>query len=178
MRLLRDDIQELLSAAPPADAARRVSAGRPRGPRSWRLKRNCALRPAQYLAAIGVLMGMSALVAVGCWIRGLWLVPVFCGAELLGITVAALAYAHHAIDGEIVRVDKDGQVHVDVDRGRRHDRYVFPSSQTRLVKPADAPGTLWLHHGATRIELARYVSTDTREAFEGQLRQALRETWS
>ncbi|CAM3585567.1 DUF2244 domain-containing protein [Bordetella sputigena] len=177
MRLIRGDIDELLSAAPPADTSRFARDDGPGGPRRWRLKRNCALRPGQYLTGIGLLMGISALVAIGCWIRGLWLVPIFCGFELLGIAVAALAYAHHAIDGEIVQVLADGRVHIEVDRGLRHASYIFPSSQARLIKPGDAPDALWLHHGATRIELAHYVSAEARDAFERQLRRALRESW-
>jgi uncharacterized membrane protein len=175
MRRFSEDIDELLSAAPPNGAAWRLPGGDWRGPRAWRLKRNCALRPPQYLAAIALLMGIAALVAVACWVRGIWVVPLFCGVELLAIAVAALAYARHAIDGEIVAVTPDKRVRVEVDRGLLHTSYVFEADRIRLIKPAEAPDTLWLHHGATRIQLAGYTSGAVRDAFEGELRRAIRD---
>jgi uncharacterized membrane protein len=175
MRRISDDIDNMLSSAPPARGTWHVPHGSPRGPSTWRLKRNCALRPLQYLGAMGFLMSLSAVVAAACWIRGIWLVPLFCGIELLGIAAAAIAYARHAVDGEIVQLTGDGRVRVEVDRGLRHTAYLFLTNQVRLIRPTDAPDTLWLHHGATRIELASYASPATRDAFENELRQAIRD---
>jgi uncharacterized membrane protein len=175
MRRISQDIEELLSAAPPSGAVWCAPGGDRPGPHAWRLKRNCALRPAQYLAAIALLMSLAALVALACWIRGIWLVPLFCGLELVVIAVAALAYARHAIDGEIVAVTPDRHVRVEVDRGLTHTSYLFEADRVRLIKPADAPDTLWLHHGATRVQLAACTSAAVRDAFEGELRSAIRD---
>jgi uncharacterized membrane protein len=175
MRRFTQDIDELLSAAPPPGAVWWTRGGDPAGPRAWRLKRNCSLRPPQYLAAIALLMSLAALVALACWVRGIWLVPLFCGAELVVIAVAALAYARHAIDGEIVAVTQDRRLRVEIDRGLVHTCYLFDAGRVRLIKPAEAPDTLWLHHGTTRVQLAAYTSAATRDAFEGELRRALRD---
>lgn len=170
LRLPSDDIA---SASPPGAGTWRFPWQPPEGPRAWRLKRNCALRPRQYLAAMGLLMGLSALVAVACWIRGLWLVPVFCALELVAIGVAALAYARHAIDGEIVAFTDDGHLRVEVDRGRWHASHLFEPWRVRLVR-TDA-GELWLHHGGTRIPVGGHASPAVRDAFDAELREALRQ---
>jgi uncharacterized membrane protein len=174
MRDLRLRSDDLVSASPPGAGAWVFPWLPPRGPRTWRLKRNCALTPRQYLGAMGLLMGISALVAAGCWIRGIWLVPVFCGAELVAISAAAFAYACHAIDGETVTLTEDGHVRVDVDRGLKHAAHVLDSRRVRLVR-TDA-NDLWLHQGPVRLEVGRYASASARDGFEAELRKALRQS--
>ncbi|WP_082988050.1 DUF2244 domain-containing protein [Bordetella bronchialis] len=160
---------EWMSASPPASWTLPWRA--PPGPRVWRLKRNCALRPAQYFAAMGLLMGISAAVAIGCWIRGIWLVPVFCGIELIAIAGAALAYARHAIDGETITLTEAREVRVEIDRGPRHETHVLRVDGLRLLK--EEADTLWLKQGATCIPVGRHASPAMRAAFEADLRKTL-----
>ncbi|ARP87450.1 hypothetical protein CAL13_15455 [Bordetella genomosp. 9] len=162
-----------ISASPPRTGGW-DGVGRPsRRPRVWRLKRNCALLPSQYLASIALLMGLSAAVAISCWIRGLWVVPIFSCVELTAIGMAAFIYARHAVDGEIVTLTEDGRLRVEVDRGLLHSAYVFEPGRVRLIRTAAEPGRLWLCHGSTRIELCRYVQESVAQAFEADLRRAL-----
>jgi uncharacterized membrane protein len=123
------------------------------------------------LAAIGLLMGISALVAIACWIRGIWLVPIFCCIELIGIAAAALAYARHAIDGEVVTLTEDRNIRVEVDRGIRHDAYTFLAQRLRVVR--DSRDDLWLRDGGLCIQVGAHTSPVTRDMFEAELRKAL-----
>lgn len=171
MRRLSLNTDDLASAAPPAAGGWAFPWRPPRGSRVWRLKRNCALRPVQYAAGIGLLMGMSTLVALACWIRGIWLVPVFCGLELAAVGTAALAYARHAIDGETVTLTDAREVRVEVDQGLRHETYLLPAQGLRVIKDTD--DTLWLRQGATRVQVGAHASAAVREAFEADLRAML-----
>ena len=171
MRNLHADTDDLASASPPAGGVWTFPRLPPRGPRTWRLKRNCALRPNQYFAAIGLLMGISAAVAISCWIRGLWVVPIFCCIELAAIAAAALAYARHAIDGETITLTEDRDIRVEVDRGVRHDTYLLKEQGLRLIK--DDSDILCLRQGTTCIQVGRYASPAARDAFEVGLRSAL-----
>lgn len=175
MRQLRLHTDELASAAPPMAGGWGLPWRPPRGAHVWRLKRNCALRPGQYLAAMGLLMGISALVAIACWIRGIWLVPVFCCIELTAVSAAALAYARHAIDGETVVLVGNREVRVDVDRGLRHDRYVLPAQGLRLIRDED--GALYLRQGGTRLQVGAHAPAAVREAFAADLRDMLAGRW-
>jgi uncharacterized membrane protein len=158
---------------PPIWAAQRPPPPQPPS-RTWRLKANCALSPRQFMASIGALMGASSIVAICCALRGLWLVPVFCGAELLVIAVAALAYARHAIDGETVTLTCDGLVLVEADRGLRRTSHVFQLGQARLVRPDTEPGTLWLCQHTRRVRLGQHAPPAMLAAFESDLRQRIR----
>jgi uncharacterized membrane protein len=171
MRDLRLYSDHLASASPPGAGAWVAPWRAPRGSRTWRLKRNCALRPYQFLAAMGMLMGLSALVALACWIRGLWLVPIFCSIELVAIAVAVLAYAPHAVDGEIVTLTAERQVRVEVDRGTRRDAYVFQAHRLRVVR--DDKNALWLRDGDMRVKVGSHASESARDMFAAELREAL-----
>jgi uncharacterized membrane protein len=145
-----------------------------RPPRTWRLKANCALSPRQFMASMGALMAASTIVAACCALRGLWLVPIFCGLELLVIVAAALAYARHAIDGEIVTLAGDGRILVEADCGLRRTSHVFQLGQARLVRPDTQPGTLWLQQHTRRLRLGQHAPPGMLAAFESELRQQIR----
>lgn len=162
---------DLVSAAPPTAGGWALAWRAPRGPRVWRLKRNCALRPSQYAGAIALLMGIAAVVALACWIRGIWLVPLFCCIELAAVAAAAVAYARHAIDGETVTLTDARDVRVEVDRGLRHETYLLPVQGLRLVK--ENAETLWLRQGATCIQVGQHAPPEVRDAFEADLRNML-----
>lgn len=172
MRDIRLINAELQAGAPPGGAAWPYSAPPPRDERRWRLKRNCALRPGQYAGAIAGLMTVAAVVAIACWIKGLWLVPVFCAVELTAVGAAALAYARHAVDGEVVTLTADGRLLVELDHGTRRRKLEFAAARVRLVKDAD--NFLWLRQGERQIELGRQLSGIARDTFEAELRRALR----
>ncbi|WP_158515159.1 DUF2244 domain-containing protein [Bordetella sp. H567] len=181
MRHASLNTDDLVSAAPPTAGVWAPAWRPPPGRHVWRLKRNCALRPTQYAAAMGLLMGISAVVAIACWIGGIWLVPIFCCIELSAVAVAALAYARHAIDGETITLTETRDVRVEIDRGLRHETYLLQAQGLRLVK--EDADTLWLRQGAIRIQVGGHAAPAMRDAFEAELRDMLagrpgREPWA
>jgi uncharacterized membrane protein len=144
----------------------------------WALKRNCSVTPSVFMASSGVILTPPLFFAVFFLIKGLWPITVFCGAEMVGLMVAFLAFARHAMDGERVWLFADGQLVVEVTDGRHCKRHVLNAAWARLDIDAQNPGHLWLCQGKIRLRLGRHVRTPQREAFGRELRKQLRDVRS
>lgn len=155
-------------AGPAADAPADPVACR------WSLKRNCSVYPQQFLMGSGGLLAICISVAFYFWLRGFWVVCLFCGGEMISIVAASVCYARHARDGEIVSLLRDGRLVIQVDDGLRHTEHVFNPNWARLVRQDTPADSLWLHYGSVRLRLARHVAPERRAAFEAEIRRAIR----
>jgi uncharacterized membrane protein len=140
----------------------------------WALKRNCSVTPSVFLASCAVILTPPLFFAVFFLIRGLWPITVFCSAEMIGLTLAFLAFARHAMDGERVWLFTDGQLVVEITDGRQCKRHILNAAWTRLDADTKNPDNLWLCQGRTRLQLGRHVRVPQREAFGRELKKQLR----
>ena len=73
-------------------------------PLSWLfdLRRNVSITPRQLMGCYALLCVLSLLVAAGFWWRGVTIVSLFTGLELLAVGAALLVFARHAGDRETI----------------------------------------------------------------------------
>ena len=141
--------------------------------RCWQLRRTCCVTPRQFLLGMGFTAGIALAVSLGFALRGLWPVAVYGAAEILLLAGAALSFTRHVRDGETIMLLADGRLVVDVQSGPAVTRHVFNRNWARLVRPPDAPGSLWLHYGSFRLRLARHVPMEEHRRIEAELRHSL-----
>jgi len=150
--------------------------------RRWRLRRNCCVSPRQFVAGIGAIAAVATAVGLaGAW-YGIWLIPLYCLAEVIGTAVAAFCFIRHARDGEDVALLSNGTLVVELYQGQKVTRHVMHGQWVRIVRRGTGAADLsvWLHEGRLRIRLARHLDPARRLAFEADIRQALaqRPSWS
>ena len=73
----------------------------------WSFRRNCAIRPAQLLGVFAFLSAVSLSVATVFWMYGATYVLPFAFLEVTVLGIAFVAYARHATDGEIARLEQN-----------------------------------------------------------------------
>ena len=76
----------------------------------WQMRRNCALTPKQLLQFYIVLVCISLIVAVGFFLAGAWVIPIFTALELSAVTLGFLIYCRHALDSETIEIEGRGSV--------------------------------------------------------------------
>jgi len=145
---------------------------------TWALKRNCSVTPSVFLASCAVILTPPLFFALFFLVKGLWPITIFCSAEMIGLTIAFLAFARHAMDGERVWLFTDGRLIVEITEGRQCTRHVLNAAWTRLDAAAENPDTLWLCQGRTRLHLGRHVREPQRQAFGRELKKQLRDVKS
>lgn len=151
----------------------RFAHGIPGGLR-WELRRNCALKPRQVMAAFAVACVLSLAAAVVCWALGARLVLPFAGLELLALGGLWLAYARHAGDRETLTL-RAGALDVEQQDGATVRHTSFRAAGVR-VEPARADGSLIELSGpGRRVQVGRWVRPELRGALARELRRALRE---
>lgn len=150
--------------------------------RRWRLRRNCCVSPRQFIAGTGAIVAVATAVGLaGAW-HGIWLIPLYCLAEVIGTAAAAFCFIRHARDGEDVALLRNGTLVVDLHEGQRVTRHVLHGQWVRIVRRGTCAADLsvWLHEGRLRVRLARHLDPARLLAFEADIRQALaqRPSWS
>lgn len=142
--------------------------------RHWVLRKNCSFTPRQvlafYLSLTVVALGIAAYFA---W-RGLWLVLPFAVVENLGLALALLYYAWHALDRDCIWLH-DGQLRIDLVRADCVTQYRFPACWARLEWRGRRGDMLWLCHGNQAVRVGTYVTPKQRRRFAAELRTALRQ---
>lgn len=136
------------------------------------MRRNCSLAPRQLFAALLALGALAVAVASVLWTLGAPFALPFAGVELLGLTIAALAYARHAVDREQVSIE-DGVLRVESVCGSAIRRAELDARRTRVAGPGESSTLIELSDGRARIALGRLVRVDARRALAVELRAAI-----
>jgi uncharacterized membrane protein len=142
------------------------------GARCWRMRRNCALTPAQTLVGFAALCALILPIGALWWLLGYPLVMVFVLAELLTVAVLLCCYARHAVDAETLLLH-DGRLQVRQDIGTRFQVTEFdvPSLRVRLMP--DPSQFVALRARGTQVLVGRYLTGPQRQQLARELQQAL-----
>lgn len=143
---------------------------------SWDLRRNCALRPGQLLAAVGAVCGLHLLMAGAAWSAGLAWVAAFALLESGGIAVALLCYMRHACDRETIVLEDGRWLCVERHCGNDVAAVRLEAARVRVGcggRAADA-GLVQLSAGAVEVQVGRHVRPHQRQRVAQELRHALR----
>lgn len=150
---------------------RMAQAESPATVRRWRLLRPHALRPGQFLAALGMLAAWLVLLAGAALLLDYWPIALFCALVLAG-TVAGFWHAtRHALDGETVALHADGTVEVRVARGQAESCHRFAAAWLRVEH---GPAGVRLCSSGSRVLVGTQIGAAIRPALAAELRAALR----
>lgn len=141
--------------------------------KEWRLKRNCALSPRQFVAWFVSLCSVSLTIALVFLWRGAWMILPFTVLELGALLTACVIQARHAIDYEHIRLFPNRLV-VERMQAFRVTRDEFNPLWVRVEPGATSREPMILHSAGKSVRIGRYLMADARETFATELRAWLR----
>ena len=139
----------------------------------WLLPRNCSLAPRQAIAFYVSLCALSLAIGGVFWLHGAPLVIPFAGLEVLALGTALLFYAHHAADGETIRLHP-GRLTVRRVDGARLEQVEFTPAWVRVEPEGAGRCLIELSGQGRRIAVGRFVRPERRRELADELRWALR----
>lgn len=140
----------------------------------WRLRRNCALSPAQFGAVFLTLAAVSAAIAVFFFVAGAPFVAYFAGIEVLALGVAFVVFARHAGDAEHICL-RDGRVRVEQHIGARVICTEIEALWARVESPMAGRTLVTLSGPGQQVQLGRHLVPAERARLAVALRQGLRQ---
>lgn len=148
----------------------------PTGPAlQWRLARNCALTPRQFVAVYLLILTPSMVVACAFWLLGYPMVAPFALLEALVLTGAFHCHARHARDGEILTLH-DGCLAVEEHCGGKVSKTVFQAAWVSVKVPPGQRDLLALSQCGTHVDIGRHLPPTLRRRVAQELRQTLART--
>ena len=124
--------------------------------KSWQMKRNCALTPKQLLQCYGLLVCLSITVAVGFFLAGIWVIPIFTALELTAVTIGFLIYAKHALDYETIEI-VDQRLIVRKFIGYQESIYEFNTQWAKIEPPMHGQKVFFISQSDQRVELGQFL---------------------
>lgn len=158
----------MLSAADPPPASPVPDFG-------WTLRRRLAITPRSFMQAYAIHGVISGAIGLCFALMELWVIVGFCVLQVGVVSGFYLHFALHAFDGESIRVAADGNLEVEVVRGRDISYHQFNPAWTRIERGGKYDAQLYLCSGTRRLEVGHFLSPARRRAVEHELRQALRQ---
>lgn len=139
----------------------------------WRLKRNCALSPAQlgwiYLSLCVVSLGIAAFF----WAMGARLVMPFAWLEIIALGVALFIYGRHATDGEQITL-QGSRLIVELESGGKLARAEFDRAWVRVEPKSSDRSLITLSERGKSVNVGRFVRPELRFLLASEIRMALR----
>lgn len=140
-----------------------------------RRQRSLSVRQAALLfAAYGLLM---AVIAVGFWNVGAWMISPFVGLELGAITIAICLVCRRARDYELLVIEDD-RVKIVRHEGRRESCFEFQRYWTRVSLTIDErawyPSRLLIGSHGKMIEVGAYMNEAARRELARDLKEVMR----
>lgn len=137
----------------------------------WRMKRNCAMAPAQLCVALVLLCALSLTVAAFFWWMGAVLVLPFAALELLVLGVAFGVYARHATDGERILLGAHTVV-IEQESAGQVQRHEWARSGLQVL-PSPQQGMVTLSASGQVLSLGRFLRPEQRRQLAKELRWAM-----
>jgi len=141
----------------------------------WTLRRRLAITPRSFMQAYAIHGLISGAIAICFALMQLWIIVGFCVLQVGVVSGFYLHFALHAFDGESIRVTEDGDLDVEVVRGRHVSHHHFNPAWTRIERGGKNGIELYLCSGTTRVEVGHFLTPAKRRAFERDLQRVLRQ---
>jgi len=138
----------------------------------WQMRRNCALAPKQLLQFYIVLVCLSLTVAVGFFLAGVWVIPIFTTLELTAVTLGFLIYCRHALDSETIEIDGKRLI-VKKFIGYKETVYEFNTQWAKIEPPSEGSKIFNIRQSNLRVELGQFIRQEQQIALIAQVRAYL-----
>jgi uncharacterized membrane protein len=142
------------------------------GTKRWQMRRNCALTPKQLLQFYIVLVCLSLIVAIGFFLAGVWMIPIFTALELSAVTLGFLIYCRHALDCETIEIEGKRLI-VKKFIGYKETVFEFNTQWAKIDLPIDASKTFQIRQSDLRVELGQFIRQEQQLALIAQVRACL-----
>ena len=136
------------------------------------MRRNCALTPKQLLQFYIVLVCLSLIVAIGFFLAGVWMIPIFTTLELSAVTLGFLIYCRHALDCETIEIEGK-RLLVKKFIGYKETVFEFNTQWAKIDPPIDASKTFQIRQSDLRVELGQFIRQEQQLALIAQVRACL-----
>jgi uncharacterized membrane protein len=135
----------------------------------WQMRRNCALTPKQLLQFYIALVCLSAIVATGFFLAGVWVILIFTIIELTAVTIGFLIYCRHALDSETIEIEGQ-QLVVKKFIGYKETVYVFNTQWAKIEPPLEGAKTFHISQSNLRVELGQFLRQEQQIPFISSVR--------
>lgn len=142
------------------------------GTKRWQMRRNCALTPKQLLQFYIALVCLSLIVAIGFFLAGVWMIPIFTALELSAVTLGFLIYCRHALDCETIEIEGKRLI-VKKFIGYKETVFEFNAQWAKIDPPIDASKTFQIRQSDLRVELGQFIRHEQQLALIAQVRACL-----
>lgn len=141
----------------------------------WTLRRRLAITPRAFMQAYAIHGVISAVIATIFGLMQLWVIVAFCVIQVGVVSACYANFALHAFDGESIHVAADGNLDVEVVRGRTVSHHRFNPAWTRVERGGKRQAAVFLCSGGQRVEVGHFLTPGARRQLELELRRALRQ---
>jgi len=138
----------------------------------WQMRRNCALTPKQLLKFYIVLVCLSLIVAIGFFMAGVWVIPIFTTLELTAVTIGFLIYCRHALDCETIEIEGK-RLLVKKFIGYKETLYEFNTQWAKIELPIEGSKIFNISQSNLRVELGQFIRHEQQLALIAQVRTCL-----
>jgi uncharacterized membrane protein len=138
----------------------------------WQMRRNCALAPKQLFQFYIVLVCLSLIVALGFFLAGVWVIPIFTTLELTAVTLGFLIYCRHALDSETIEIDGKRLI-VKKFIGYKETVYEFNTQWAKIEPPSEGSKIFNIRQSNLRVELGQFIRQEQQIALIAQVRPYL-----
>ncbi len=142
------------------------------GTKRWQMRRNCALTPKQLLQFYIVLVCLSLIVAIGFFLAGVWMIPIFTALELSAVTLGFLIYCRHALDCETIEIEGKRLI-VKKFIGYKETVFEFNTQWAKIEPPIETSKTFQIRQSDLRVELGQFIRQEQQLALIAQVRACL-----
>ena len=139
----------------------------------WKMRRNCALTPKQLLQFYVALVCLSAIVATGFFLAGVWVILIFTIIELAAVTIGFLIYCRHALDCETIEIVGQKLI-VKKFIGYKETVYEFNTQWAKIEPPLEGAKAFYISQSNLRVELGQFLRQEQQLTFISSVRMHLR----
>ena len=138
----------------------------------WQMRRNCALTPKQLLKFYIALVCLSLIVAMGFFLAGIWVIPIFTAIELSAVTLGFLIYCRHALDSETIEIDGK-RLTIKKFIGYRETIYELNTQWAKIELPPEGGKTFHISQSDLRVELGQFLRLEQQISIIASIRAHL-----
>jgi uncharacterized membrane protein len=139
----------------------------------WKMARNCAMSPLQFLISYCLLAIVSLSIACLCAASGGWVVLFFAIAELAFVAVLFVRYARHAADYDRIDLSSD-RLLIEHVCGSRIERYEFNPLWARVCLQCALHPKIEVWYEGKCVLIGAHVPEHQRQIIVAELRRSMR----